>query len=71
MTEQTDELLPGSLIDMKFITRDSGMTFQWFYRMIKKNEFPAPIKLGRSSKWYYGEYSQWKSDRAKRSRNAP
>lgn len=64
-----ENLHSDSFIDMKFMTEDSGMTEQWFYRMISHGHFPKPIKLGRSSRWRYGEYTQWKKERIIKSRN--
>lgn len=29
------------------------------YRMIGREEFPAPVKLGRSSAWRYAEIKEW------------
>ncbi|MBD5683306.1 AlpA family phage regulatory protein, partial [Citrobacter freundii] len=31
-----------------------------FYSLIKKGDFPAPIKLGRNSRWLMADYSEWK-----------
>ncbi len=56
-TELNDE----SFIDLKYITNDSGFTAKYFYSQIKRNEFPAPIKLGRSSRWLLRDYSEWKA----------
>lgn len=47
------------LIDMAFITTYTGMTDKWFYKLIKDGEFPKPIKLGRSSRWYKSEVQSW------------
>jgi len=48
------------LVDMKFITTDSGMGDKWFYRLISEDRFPRPIKLGRFSRWKAGDYYAWK-----------
>lgn len=58
----TTTISPDALIDMKFITNDTGMTVQWFYRLIKRGEFPKQIKLGRMSRWKYADYAAWKSN---------
>ncbi|EPJ4050943.1 helix-turn-helix transcriptional regulator [Klebsiella pneumoniae] len=50
-TQTTTSLLNDQLVDMAFITHFTGMTDKWFYRLISENAFPAPIKLGRSSRW--------------------
>lgn len=39
------------LIDMKQITLLIGMTDKWIYSLIQKQQFPKPMKLGRSSCW--------------------
>lgn len=49
-----------SFIDMLYMTNDSGFTSRYFYKLIKNGEFPAPIKLGRSSRWLLREYNEWK-----------
>lgn len=53
-------LAQESFIDLKYITNDSGFTAKYFYSIIKRGEFPAPIKLGRSSRWLLKDYSEWK-----------
>lgn len=53
-------LSEDSLIDMKYITNDSGFTAKYFYSLIKKGDFPAPLKLGRSSRWLMNDYTFWK-----------
>ncbi len=47
------------LIDMTFITTYTGMTDKWFYKLFQDGEFPKPIKLGRSSRWYKSEVETW------------
>lgn len=54
-------LAQESFIDLKYITNDSGFTAKYFYSIIKRGEFPAPIKLGRSSRWLLRDYSEWKA----------
>ncbi|UJD96783.1 AlpA family transcriptional regulator [Lelliottia amnigena] len=50
-----------SFIDLKYITNDSRFTAKYFYSLIKRGEFPAPIKLGRSSRWLLRDYFEWKA----------
>lgn len=54
------ELREDSLIDMKFIMEDSGFSDRYFYKHIQKGNFPPPIKLGRTSRWMYADYQNWK-----------
>lgn len=62
MKTSKESLNPGSLVDMKFITADTGMTSKWFYDLIKRGVFPKQIKLGRMSRWKYSDYLAWKSN---------
>ncbi|EGT5759872.1 AlpA family phage regulatory protein [Cronobacter sakazakii] len=61
MPKTRTDLTEDSLIDLKYITNDSGFTAKYFYSLMKRGEFPAPIKLGRSSRWLLREYSEWKA----------
>ena len=58
------------LIDMTFITTYTGMTDKWFYKLIQEGQFPKPIKLGRSSRWYKSEVESWMRQRIADSRGA-
>lgn len=48
-------LMDDQMVDMAFITQLTGLTDKWFYKLIKDGAFPAPIKLGRSSRWLKSE----------------
>lgn len=67
MTEQIS-LLDGQLVDMRFITKLTGLTDKWFYKLIKDGLFPKPIKLGRSSRWLHSEVEAWLLERIADSR---
>ena len=54
------ELCDDSLIDMKFMVRDSGFTDRYFYKQIQQGKLAPPRKFGRSSRWEYKEYQLWK-----------
>ncbi len=56
------------LIDMNFITTYTNMTDKWFYKLIGDNQFPKPIKLGRSSRWRKSEVEAWMQERVNKSR---
>ncbi|EOG5520540.1 AlpA family transcriptional regulator [Enterobacter roggenkampii] len=61
-------LLEDQFVDMAFITRLTGLTDKWFYKLIKDGEFPKPIKLGRSSRWLQSEVERWLQARIDASR---
>ncbi|EOV9627967.1 helix-turn-helix transcriptional regulator [Cronobacter sakazakii] len=69
MTEQIS-LLDDQLVDMRFITKLTGLTDKWFYKMIKDGLFPKPIKLGRSSRWLRSEVEDWLEERIADSRGS-
>ncbi|PXW52287.1 AlpA family transcriptional regulator [Grimontella sp. AG753] len=62
-------LLEDQFVNMAFITRLTGLTDKWFYKLIKDGEFPKPIKLGRSSRWLQSEVEAWLRERIERSRS--
>lgn len=66
MPKTRADLTEDSLIDLKYITNDSGFTAKYFYSLMKRGEFPAPIKLGRSSRWLLKDYSEWKAKHVER-----
>lgn len=68
MSTQAIPLLDDQCVDMKFITRLTGLTDKWFYKLIQEGEFPKPIKLGRSSRWLRSEVEQWLQNRISESR---
>ncbi len=68
MSTQAIPLLDDQCVDMKFITRLTGLTDKWFYKLIQDGEFPKPIKLGRSSRWLKSEVEQWLQNRISESR---
>ena len=67
MTEQIS-LLDDQLVDMRFITKLTGLTDKWFYKLIKHGLFPKPIKLGRCSRWLQSEVEDWLMQRIADSR---
>lgn len=62
-------LTEDKLVDMTFITTLTGLTDKWFYKLIKDDAFPKPIKLGRSSRWLQSEVEIWLRERINASRN--
>ncbi|EEV5942243.1 TPA: helix-turn-helix transcriptional regulator [Escherichia coli] len=67
MTENIS-LLDDQLVDMRFITKLTGLTDKWFYKLIKDGLFPRPIKLGRRSRWKQSEVELWLQQRITDSR---
>ncbi|HCU0004310.1 AlpA family phage regulatory protein [Citrobacter braakii] len=61
-------ILNDQLVTMAFITRRTGLTDKWFYKLIKGGGFPKPIKLGRSSRWLQSEVEAWLQQRIVQSR---
>ncbi|KGP41758.1 helix-turn-helix transcriptional regulator [Morganella morganii] len=67
-TTTAPSLLDEPLVDMKFITKLTGLTDKWFYKQIQDGQFPKPIKLGRSSRWQESEVEAWLQERIAESR---
>lgn len=67
MTEQIS-LLDDQLVDMRFITKLTGLSDKWFYKLIQDGAFPKPVKLGRSSRWLKSEVENWLQERINQSR---
>ena len=61
-------LLDDQLVDMRFLTKLTGLTDKWFYKLIKDGAFPKPVKLGRSSRWLKSEVENWLQERINQSR---
>ena len=60
--------LDEPLVDMKFITKFTGLTDKWFYKLIQDGQFPKPIKFGSSSRWFRSEVDAWLQERIAESR---
>lgn len=67
-TTTTPFLLDEPLVDMKEITKFTGLTDKWFYKLIQEGQFPKPIKLGRSSRWQKSQVEAWLQARIAESR---
>ena len=61
-------VLNDQLVTMAFITKLTGLTDKWFYKLISLGQFPRPIKLGRSSRWLRSEVEIWLQQRIEQSR---
>lgn len=64
----TPSLLDEPLVEMKEITKLTGLTDKWFYKLIQKGLFPKPIKLGNRSRWLTSEVDAWLQARITESR---
>ena len=62
-------LLEDEFIDMKFITRLTGLSDKWFYKLIQEGVFPKPIKMGRASRWLNSDLEEWLQAKINDSRN--
>ncbi|HGD3357235.1 helix-turn-helix transcriptional regulator [Morganella morganii] len=67
-TTTSSSLLDEPLVDMKFITKFTGLTDKWFYKLIQEGQFPKPIKFGSSSRWFRSEVDAWLQERIAESR---
>ncbi|MEQ5212550.1 helix-turn-helix transcriptional regulator [Morganella morganii] len=67
-TTTYSSLLDEPLVDMKFITKFTGLTDKWFYKLIQNGQFPKPIKFGSSSRWFRSEVDAWLQERIAESR---
>lgn len=67
-TTTSSSLLDEPLVDMKFITKFTGLTDKWFYKLIQNGQFPKPIKFGSSSRWFRSEVDAWLQERIAESR---
>jgi len=47
------------LVDMKFISQHARLSKSWLYVLIAHGKFPAPIKIGRLSRWRMSVYLSW------------
>lgn len=62
------DLINDRMIDMKTIVAFTGLSTQWFYKLMESGLFPKPIKQGRSSRWLESEVKAWLLARIKESR---
>ena len=53
--------------DVKIIT---GFGSSWIYKKIQDDEFPSPVKIGRSSRWIESEVTSWSESLISKSRGA-
>lgn len=51
------------LLSMKDITAHCNLSDKYFYALIKRGQFPRPLKLGRASRWRKSDYEAWLNKR--------
>lgn len=62
-------LLDDPILRLPEVERQTGLKKTYIYALVKKGEFPTPIKLGeRASGWLSSEVCQWVQDRVAMSR---
>ena len=62
-------LLEDEFIDMKFITRLTGLSDKGFYKLIQEGGLPELIKMGRASRWLKSDLEEWLQAKINDSRN--
>lgn len=68
MNNPSYSILSDQFVDMEFICQLTGLSDKWFYFLIKKGQFPKPVKFGRSSRWLQSEVESWLQQRIDQSR---
>jgi excisionase family DNA binding protein len=58
-TSVLPDLMSDMLVDMVFLTTLLKVSDKWIYQLVKTKRFPAPIKLGRCSRWRKSEVEAW------------
>lgn len=46
-------------IDISVILQQLGISRRKFYRMVASQEFPPPVKMGRSSRWPESDLTEY------------
>lgn len=56
---QTDPLPIEQFLPRSEVLTASGLARSTLYERIAASTFPAPVKLGRSSRWLLSEIAEW------------
>jgi predicted DNA-binding transcriptional regulator AlpA len=64
----TIDIHTDKFVDMVFITKLTGLSDKWFYKLAQEGKFPKPVKFGRSSRWLEREIKAWLEERVKESK---
>lgn len=63
LTPETGELSPipatEKLLPLPEVESRSGFKSSFLYQLIKSGKFPAPVKIGTSSRWRESEIQAW------------
>jgi predicted DNA-binding transcriptional regulator AlpA len=54
------------LIPIKDVIKAVGFKSSWIYQKIQNDEFPKPVKIGRSSRWIESEVNAWNESQINR-----
>jgi len=52
-------MVENKLLTIKQVSEIVGFKISTIYKFISKNDFPAPIKIGRSSRWKFHDIQKW------------
>jgi len=52
-------MVENKLLTIKQVSEIVGFKISTIYKFISKNDFPAPIKIGRSSRWKIHDIQKW------------
>lgn len=56
---------PAEVLRIKGVMRHTGLSRSSIYDLVKKKQFPAPVKLGmRASGWLQTEVNAWLNNKA-------
>ncbi|MGB6007771.1 helix-turn-helix transcriptional regulator [Castellaniella sp.] len=69
-TSNRKPLIEDQFVSMGFVTKYTGLTDKWFYKLIQEGKFPPPVKFGRRSRWLKSELEAWILARIQASRAA-
>lgn len=55
------KIMDGQLYTLKDICKLTGYHFSTIYRMIARDEFPKPVKIGVASRWPKEDFDAWRA----------
>ena len=51
--------IPERLLPLPDVINLVGMRRAWIYNQVMAGAFPAPLKIGRNSRWKQSEIAEW------------